>query len=87
MSECVAAWYIADVPELMRPWLDQCQCEECGSSTLRPSQNDIEDGASVESQDKSFRYACVASGHSGLIALLVIKAPPRWRRDRYRGVQ
>jgi hypothetical protein len=58
----------------MRPWLDQCRCEECGYSLLRPSQNDIERGGSVENQDKSFEYVCSACGHSDLIAPLMIKA-------------
>jgi hypothetical protein len=74
MATCAAAWDDAGIPELMRPWLDQCRCEECGSSLLRPSQDDIEGGASVESQDKSFEYICVACGHSDLIAPLMIKA-------------
>src|SRR5205085_11025343 len=46
MATCAAEWDHAGVPELMQPWLDQCQCEECGSSLLRPCQDDIEDGAS-----------------------------------------
>lgn len=73
MATCKAAWNDAGVQELMQPWLDQCQCEECGSSLLRPNQEDIEDGASVEYQDDSFKYVCVACGHSDLIAPLLIK--------------
>lgn len=41
---------------------------------LRPRHDDIEDGASVESEDKSFKYVCVACGHSDLIAPLMINA-------------
>lgn len=74
LATCEAAWDEAGLPELMQPWLDQCQCEECGSSLLRPSQADIEEGASVESQDDSFKYLCAACGHSELIAPLMIKA-------------
>lgn len=74
MAICAAAWDDAGVPELMQPWLDKCQCEECGSSLIRPRQEDIEDGVSIETQDKSFRYVCVACGHSDLIAPLMIKA-------------
>lgn len=74
MAQCVAAWDDAGVPELMRPWLKQCQCEECGSSLLRPSQDDIESAASVESEDESFKYLCVACGYSDLIAPLMIEA-------------
>lgn len=73
MAKCVAAWGDAGVPELMQPWLDQCQCEECGSSLLSPSQEDIDDDASVKRQDESLKYVCVACGYSDLIAPLMIK--------------
>jgi len=74
MATCAAAWDNANVPKLMQPWLNQCQCDQCGSSLLSPSQDDIEKGTSVERQDKTFRYVCVACGHSGLIAPLMIDA-------------
>lgn len=74
MATCRAAWDEAGVPESMQPWLDHCQCEECGSPLLRPNQEDIEEEASVEYQDNSFKYVCVACGHSDLIAPRMIKA-------------
>ncbi|WP_422097194.1 hypothetical protein [Variovorax sp.] len=74
MSKCSAAWNDAGVPERMQLWLDQCQCEECGSPLLGPRQHDIDCGSRVESQDDSFKYVCVACGHSDLIAPLMIKA-------------
>lgn len=74
MAKCMVAWDGAGVPKMMRPWLNQCQCEECGSSLLHPSQADIESAASVESEDESFKYVCVACGHSDLIAPLMTEA-------------
>ena len=73
IAACEAAWADAGAPELMQPWLDRCRCEDCGSSLLRPSQDDIEEGASVENQDDTFRYVCVACGYSDLIGPLMVK--------------
>lgn len=72
-AECSAAWNEAGVPELMQPYLENCQCEECGSSLLRPNSDDVEDGMSVENYDREFRYVCVACGHSDLIAPLMLQ--------------
>lgn len=74
MATCAAAWGDAGIPELMKPWLEQCRCEGCGSSLLSPSQDDIEDGASVGHHERSFKYVCVACSHTSLIAPLMIKA-------------
>jgi len=74
MTTCSAAWDDAGIPEKMRPWLEKCQCEECGSPLLQPSHDDIEEGSSVEHQDSSFRYTCVGCGHSDLIAPLIVEA-------------
>lgn len=73
IAACEAAWADAGVPEMMQPWLERCQCEDCGSSLLRPSQEDIDEGASIENQDDTFRYVCVACGHSDLIGPLMVK--------------
>ncbi|NRR29635.1 hypothetical protein HSX11_05505 [Oxalobacteraceae bacterium] len=73
-AECVAAWSEAGAPDLMQPWLEECQCDECGSSLLRPHAEDIEEGVSVEEHDEAFRYVCVACGHSDLIGPLMIKS-------------
>jgi hypothetical protein len=72
-AECLAAWNGADVPDLMRPWHEECQCEECGSSLLRPHAEDLEGGLSVDADDDAFRYACVACNHSDLIGRLMIE--------------
>lgn len=74
MARCAAAWGDAGVPEQMQPWLNQCQCEECGSALLSPSQEDKEQGASVDGEDGSFQYVCIACGYSNLIAPLMIEA-------------
>lgn len=73
MAACRAAWVDAGVPVKMQPWHAKCQCEECGSPLLRPAQDDLDGGASVEDQDESFRYVCDACGYSDLIAPLMIK--------------
>lgn len=73
IAACEAAWADAGAPEMMQPWLERCQCEDCGSSLLRPSQEDIDEGASIENQDDTFRYVCVACGHSDLIGPLMVK--------------
>lgn len=72
-AECVAAWDEAGVPELMQPWLEQCQCEECGSSLIRPHVEDVEEGMSVERHDSDFRYVCLACGYHNLIGPLMLK--------------
>lgn len=74
MEKCNEAWGEVGVPERMQSWLDHCQCEACGSSLIRPSQEDIDNAASVETEDDSFKYVCVACGHSDQIAPLMIKA-------------
>lgn len=73
LASCTAGWAAAGLPEMMLPWLKECQCEECGSSLLSPHPEDLEDGASVESQSEEFRYVCVVCGHSAPIAPLMIK--------------
>lgn len=72
-ADCDAAWANAGVPEMMQPWLEKCQCEACSSSLLRPHPDDIEENTSVEGQDNTFRYVCVACGHVDLIGPLMIK--------------
>lgn len=71
-ASCTAGWAGAGVPEMMLPWLRECQCEECRSSLLSPHPEDLENGASVESQRNEFRYVCIACGHSDLITPLMI---------------
>lgn len=73
IAACEAAWANAGAPEMMQPWLERCKCEDCGSSLLRPSQDDMEEDASVENQDDTFRYVCVACGYSDLIGPLMVK--------------
>lgn len=72
-TACDTAWAKAGVPKKMRPWLEKCQCEECSSSLLAPLQEQLDEGCSVESQEDSFKYVCVACGHSDLIVPLMIE--------------
>lgn len=71
-ADCHAAWDETDLSEMMRPWLEKCQCEGCGSSLLRPFSEDIEQFSSLTDHGNVFRYACHACGHSDLIGSLMI---------------
>jgi len=73
-NKCSAAWDDAGVPEMMVPWLKSCKCSGCGSILLRPHQNEVEAEATVESDDKTFKYVCVACGNTDLIGPLMVKA-------------
>jgi hypothetical protein len=73
MSACEAAWAEARAPEMMQPWLERCKCQGCGSSLLRPHQDDVEAGDRVEDHDDTFRYVCVACGYADRIGPLLVK--------------
>ncbi|WP_095077251.1 hypothetical protein [Pseudomonas sp. Irchel s3h17] len=70
---CEAAWAEAGVPPRMLPWLEKCQCERCSSSLIRPPQDLLDGGASVEYQDETFTYLCLACGHADLIVPVMMK--------------
>ena len=72
-AECIATWNEVGVPNLMQPWLEECKCEECGSSLVRPHAKDVDEGLNVDGDDDAFRYLCVACGHFDLIGPLMIK--------------
>lgn len=71
--ECVDAWDEVGIPQFMQPWFEECQCEECGSSLLRPHTEDVDEGLSVGSDDNRFRYVCVGCGYSDRIGPLMEK--------------
>ncbi|UVM36033.1 hypothetical protein LOY28_14885 [Pseudomonas sp. B21-017] len=73
-QRCDDAWAEAGVPEAMEPWLEECKCPECASTLLAPSQENLDAGDTVESNDKRFQATCIACGHSLLIAPLMIDA-------------
>jgi len=73
-SKCEKAWAQAGIPSRMVEWLEKCHCEECGSSLLAPSQEHLDEGASVEHQDESFEYRCEACGNADLIGPVLIAA-------------
>lgn len=72
--QCKEAWNDVGVPKGMEPWLDECQCEECASSLLMPSQDSLDLGELVEHNDDCFRYTCLACGHGALIGPLMVEA-------------
>jgi hypothetical protein len=71
-AQCKRAWTEAGVPGGMEPWLDESQCEECASLLLTPSQAFLDMGASVERDEATFEYRCLACGNTDLIAPLII---------------
>lgn len=63
LEACKAAWNDAAVPEGMKPILLAAQCPACGSSLIRPSNQDNAEGATVEDDDHMFM--CMACDHRG----------------------
>ncbi|MGF6095744.1 hypothetical protein [Pseudomonas sp. 18175] len=72
-EQCRKAWAAANVPDGMTPWLDESQCEECSSSLLTPGPLFIDDGASVERDEDTFEYLCLACGNTDLIVPLIVE--------------
>lgn len=72
-ADCKAAWEGTRVPELMLPWLAASTCENCGSSLLRPHQEELDENASVELDEHSFRYVCLACGHAAPIVPVMLR--------------
>lgn len=73
-EECDEAWAEAGIPDGMFEWLDACKCPECASTLLKPDQENIDAGETVESNDKRFFAICVKCGHRQLIAPLLLEA-------------
>ncbi|MGV8863490.1 MAG: hypothetical protein ACOH2O_21535 [Pseudomonas sp.] len=73
-QQCKDAWTGVGVPEGMIPWLDESRCEACSSSLLSPAQLSIDANYLVDRDEGKFEYTCVACGHTGLIAPLMIDA-------------
>lgn len=73
-TKCAEAWAGTGVPERMYPWLGVCKCENCGSPLITPSQEDIDNGSSVEYQEDHYTYTCLACGHRELIVPLIIES-------------
>lgn len=71
---CAASWNDAGTPEGMKPFLDACTCDECGSSLLKASSEDIESGYTVEDNEDVFRYECISCTHTEAIVPLLTQA-------------
>ncbi len=72
-TSCNEAWEDAGAPEKMHCWLEHCKCENCGSSLIIPSQEDLDGGSSIEYQEKTYTYTCLACGYKELIVPLMIE--------------
>jgi hypothetical protein len=70
MEACRDEWKAAKAPEGMQNWLNRCQCDECGSTLVRPVAEDIDVGMTFD--DEKLRYLCVACNNSGEIVPLMI---------------
>lgn len=67
LAECVSSWVDADVPEGMVEFIDKCSCEQCGSKLLRASEENLDAGETVSSNEDIFSYSCIACGEKDLI--------------------
>jgi hypothetical protein len=73
-EECDEAWPEAGIPEGMYDWLEECKCPQCSSTLLKPDQENIDAGETVESDERRFMATCVKCGHRELIAPLLLDA-------------
>ncbi|MBF7143264.1 hypothetical protein HBH25_11975 [Pseudomonas sp. hsmgli-8] len=71
--ECTAAWQGMGVPEGMVIWLNDCRCEECGSTLLAPATESVSTHLKVDRDEEQFEYVCHACNDRGLIAPLLIE--------------
>lgn len=67
---CAEAWAQTNVPARMQCWLDRCYCPACHSELLRPLQEDLDRGLTVENEE--LRYRCDGCGQSDLIVPAMI---------------
>lgn len=59
-AECERTWLEAGVPEGMVEFIPDCSCGQCGSKLLKASAEHLEEGQTVEFDEVSFEYTCVA---------------------------
>ncbi|MGS0559480.1 hypothetical protein ACU8XX_22065 [Escherichia sp. MAL-1] len=65
-------WLESGVPEQMLPITKRAKCEACGSLLIAPDIEQLERGETVEYNEESFLYNCLACNNSGLAAQLLI---------------
>lgn len=67
-AACEEAWAALNVPDDLLPVVPDMQCEDCGSSLLKPS-GDEEESSDLESGQVN--YVCVGCAHHALIVPLL----------------
>ncbi|HHO0146201.1 TPA: hypothetical protein ACRR3W_003752 [Providencia stuartii] len=93
LTECKESWQNANIPLGMLEFLNECKCQECGSSLLMANSEDIKNGYAVDSDEDKFKYNCVSCNYSDLIAPLLINEfdhnffywPPNGDEPTYEG--
>lgn len=73
-AQCDKAWAGAGIPDGMSEWLEACKCPECASTLLKPAQENLDAGETVEFDDERFHAMCVKCGHRELIAPMLLEA-------------
>ncbi|WP_114194661.1 hypothetical protein [Edaphovirga cremea] len=73
-KECNESWSFAGIPKHMERFLQECRCDMCHSDLLAASDESLDGGCSVESNEDEFKYRCLACGFADLIAPLLMQA-------------
>ncbi|EPJ7472025.1 hypothetical protein WJG03_001258 [Klebsiella aerogenes] len=68
LAECEESWQSADVPSGMLTYLDDCNCQMCGSHLIMAAKEDLDSGFTVLKNEDKFRYRCVSCSYADLIA-------------------
>ncbi|ELV3408106.1 hypothetical protein SGI66_003832 [Enterobacter hormaechei] len=68
LAECEDSWQSADVPTGMYTYLDECNCQMCGSQLIRADEGDLDLGITVKHHEDKFRYRCLSCGYADRIA-------------------
>lgn len=72
LEECQSSWENAGIPDGMQEFVSNCSCAECGSNLLKASEENLQIGESVEHDEDSFKYICLACGENDLIFPLIM---------------
>ncbi|MEQ9848665.1 acetone carboxylase subunit gamma [Pectobacterium brasiliense] len=68
LAECDDSWQSAGIPIGMQTYLDNCNCQMCGSKLIMPEKADLDSGFTVVDNEDEFRYRCMSCGHADNIA-------------------
>ncbi|KJH63584.1 hypothetical protein UF13_03010 [Pantoea agglomerans] len=74
LQECEASWEEAALPEGMKDYLLECNCDMCNSVLIKANSEDLEEGFTLDSNEDEFRYRCIFCGYSDRITPNLIEA-------------